>query len=394
MIILGFRRDDARDLACYLLRQGENEEITIREMSHFPLQPLTRENVLNAFRLMEAQTVLKGSLRSLYHVVLSLRENESLNSDQLQMAVTCIAANFGLSQHQRIVVQHKKQGKSHFHIAFNLIHPATGKLAALQWTDRIRRKTAIQLAELFGFEAPPPRVWPIRRWEYNRGKKSGIDPLLMRREVTSIYRRSSTGEEFRNQLGAAGLILSKGRYENYILIDRARDIHGLIRRLEGVTLSEFEKKFPDLKNMALTPLDAIPGIKKRVRHKDLNRNVIAFRRYAKRLTAKPKLKGNASKVLSSNTPVLLHRSPLALMLAKSRARHRGGASEPDSIYFTPASNGKRHENIPDSEKHRLPYAEMSSEELLAFAFANKRFDILAEFGIYLSDETTEPRWSV
>ena len=257
MIIKGGRRGGAGQLASHLLRRDTNEDVHIREISNYPAAQLNDTNLRDALRLMETQAMAKGKHRTLYHAIIAPQQGEALNQKQLKYAVDTLAKNLGMSGHQRIVVEHKKDGRQHFHVVFNIVNPTTGKLARLQWTRKIQWNTARQLEQRFRLKPVLGKGRPARRWEYERGKRSGIDPIKVRKEITAIYRNSKTGKEFIANLAKAGYVLTRGRNGSYVLVDKAGDIHGLMRRIEGAKLADLRRKFPDLKSANLPGLESV-----------------------------------------------------------------------------------------------------------------------------------------
>ena len=65
-------------------------------------------------------------------------------------------------------------------------------------------------------------------------------------------------EEFVANLHKAGYVLTKGDNDSYVLVDKAGDIHGLMRRIEGAKLKDLRQKFPDLKDIQLPSLASRP----------------------------------------------------------------------------------------------------------------------------------------
>jgi len=256
VIIKGDRRGGAGQLVDHLLNRDTNEDIQIREIENYPAQQLDNQNLRNALRLMEVQGNAKGRKRTLYHAIIAPQQGETLNAKQMKIAVDTLADNLGLSGHQRVIIEHRKSGRQHFHVVFNIVNPATGKLARLQWTRKIQWNTARQLEQELGLKPVIARGRASRQWEHQRGKRSGIDPLKVRKEITAICRASKTGSEFVAALDHAGYVLTKGKNGSYVLVDRAGDIHGLMRRIEGAKLKDLRQKFPDLRDIRLPFLAA------------------------------------------------------------------------------------------------------------------------------------------
>jgi len=396
MIIKGGRRGGAGQLASHLLRRDTNEDVHIREISNYPAVQLDDKHLRDALRLMETQAMAKGKHRTLYHSILAPQQGETLNQKQLKYAVDTLANNLGMCGHQRIVVEHKKDGRQHFHVVFNIVNPATGKLARLQWTRKIQWNTARLLEQRFHLKPVVGKGRPARRWECERGKRSGIDPLTVRKEVSAIYLDSQTGKEFIANLAKAGYAPTRGRNGSYVLVDKTGDIHGLMRRIEGAKLKDLRQKFPDLVSARLPALESV--LKERKTQRPLRRPVgkmTAQGKRAPRITAKPRsIRLSSSKPHRISTapafhkptrPMLRSRNNLSALLA--RISRPAASTGKTAEYYAPIrrrKKRKRDQNMPDSEKMRIRRPEMDAAELLTWAWENGRLDVLALFGIYVA----------
>ena len=169
MIIKGNRRGGAKQLADHILRRDTNENVIIREILDYASKQLSDDHLRNALRLMAAQGQSKGKLRTLYHSILAPQEGEILNAKQLKHAVDTLAKNLGMEGHSRAIVEHRKSGRQHFHVVFNILNPETGKQARLQWTRKIEWNTSRQLEKELNLKPVEAKGRPARRWEAERG---------------------------------------------------------------------------------------------------------------------------------------------------------------------------------------------------------------------------------
>lgn len=69
-----------------------------------------------------------------YRPVVSLREGEALDGAQLREAERVFAGALGFEEHQRIAAAHGNTDNFHMHVAYNRVHPRTGK-AHSPWGD-------------------------------------------------------------------------------------------------------------------------------------------------------------------------------------------------------------------------------------------------------------------
>ena len=63
-----------------------------------------------------------------YHLIVSLRAGEVLNGAQLREAERAFAGALGFGEHQRVAAAHGDTDNFHMHVAYNRVHPATGKV--------------------------------------------------------------------------------------------------------------------------------------------------------------------------------------------------------------------------------------------------------------------------
>lgn len=84
-----------------------------------------------------------------------------------------------------------------------------------------------------------------------RGKRTRVDPIKMRKDATRLFRTCKTTEEFVAALEKAGYLLTRGKDKKLLLVDCVGDTHGLMRRIEGKNLADLCRKFPGIGKMPL-----------------------------------------------------------------------------------------------------------------------------------------------
>ena len=385
MIIKGGRRGGSKDLAAHLLRQDENEAVRVRAIEGFFFDNPTPENLEKALRQMEYGGKAAGKKQNLYHAIIAPQDGETLTDKQLQQSVDTLAKNLGMAGHQYVVVEHWKHQRQHFHVVLNVMNPETGNLARLQWSRRTQWQTSRQLEKELGLKPNNPKGHASHQWEHQRGKRTGIDPTQMRKDVTAIYHASGTGKEFAEKLKEAGFILTRGDKNRYVLVDKAGDIHGLMRRIEGVKIKDLRQKFPDLKDMPLPSLDKV--------RKTLKTGY-KFKKAAQRTgrhfspsvkTPRPFLKSSPSFLSIVNRQGL---APRMGSQAAAMARfYRQKAQDEKQRQFQLAAlvtTKRRKRKEPENKPTRPAFdrAAIERAEHIAWAYENNRADILATYGIY------------
>jgi hypothetical protein len=252
MIINGGSRSNGRFFAQHLTCAEQNERVTLCEMRN-----LAAENVLDAFREMEA--VAMGTLckNFFYHANINPLGTEHLTSEQWHKAVDALERHLRLDGHARFVVEHRKAGRIHRHVVWSRIDVKT--MRAVKMTDDYEKHqaTARELEESFNLErgrsmlgpGRKPGARPQRRpkaWESFRGQRSGIDPWAMKGAVTELYRASKSGTEFAGLLDEHGYALIRGDRADFCIMDKAGQIHSLARRIHGVKASYLREFMKDV----------------------------------------------------------------------------------------------------------------------------------------------------
>lgn len=240
MIINGGSRRNARFFAQHLNKAEEHEHITVCEIRN-----LAARNIADALREMEAIAIGSQCKNFFYHANINPSHDETLTAEQWRITVDTLEKNLGLSGHARFIVEHRKKGRTHRHVIWLRINVYT--MRAVKMTDDYEKHqaTARQLETEFGLRAVPSTLGtarpdgprPFRRakpWETFRGHSTGIDPHLMKREITTLYQESMDAPAFAARLAAGGYGLVRGSRQGLCVVDKVGQLHSLPRRIDGV----------------------------------------------------------------------------------------------------------------------------------------------------------------
>lgn len=275
MIIKSHIRGGFRSAAQYLKEQGKNERTRLVEIS----DP-SAKNLDEAFQNMWAIASTTRCTKPLHHISINPMKGEFLTDKQLLAIVERCEEKYGykMFNHQRVIVEHVKDGRQHFHVIWNRVSLVTGK-----------------------------PVWPGEHW--NKSKQ-------------------------------------------------------VCREME----KELGLKRP-------TPRRTKPVFVK------AHRRTKAKRSYNTPKTKRPD---------KSGLPTAWQPPKLRLpVLPSAPAIPANFQPMPVSPLWYRKRRGKG-QNIPDSEKMPIRSQQMGLAELIAWAFANGRLDILAAYGIYLPADYFEP----
>jgi hypothetical protein len=264
MIIKSHIRGGYRSAAAYLKAQGENEKIRTLEISDPDAKTLDE-----AFKNMWEVASNSKAKKPLHHISINPMKDERLTDEQVIKIVERCEQKYGYKpgDHQRVIVEHVKDGRQHFHVMWNRVSLTTGKVVKSGEHWKKSKQAAREMEKELGLKRPTPRH------------------MQCARTATMKTRR-----------------LSKGVYRPQ-MPSRPVQANG----------------FKPIRPPRLTPGYAVP----------------------------PK-------------------------------------SMPQTVVRpAPQNNSKQGQNIPDSEKTPFRRPEWETAELIAWAWANNRYDILAQFGIFV-----------
>jgi len=291
MIISGGSRGNWRFFSKHLMNTKDNERVRVVEF-----RGVGADNVLDAFREMDAVASGTRCHNFFYHADMNPRENEHLTPEQWDKAVDTLERNLGLDGQPRFVVEHEKEGRVHRHVIWSRIDVDSMTARNDSLTYRKHEQAAREIEKQCGLE-PVASVLtkdrdtdrPARRpknWEKFRGTKSGLDPEQVEKEVTALWHESDTSTAFQSALKENGYILCKGDRRDFCIVDPAGDEHSLARRISGARAAEIRERLKDIDRDALPTVEEARELAnawedndaaRAVRLKELDNKVKSFR---------------------------------------------------------------------------------------------------------------------
>ncbi|MDP9127155.1 MAG: relaxase/mobilization nuclease domain-containing protein, partial [Pseudomonadota bacterium] len=124
MIIKSHIRGGYRAAAEYLKEQGQNEKTRLVEISDPQANSLDE-----AFHNMWVVASNTKCTKPLHHISINPMKGEFLTDAQVLAIVERCEEKYGykLFHHQRVIVEHIKDGRQHFHVIWNRVSLVTGK---------------------------------------------------------------------------------------------------------------------------------------------------------------------------------------------------------------------------------------------------------------------------
>ncbi len=247
MIIRGNPAGNVGFWSSHLLRDDTNTRADVVEISG-----LFSEDLPNALREMQ---ILAAGSRShgnfMYQANINPYAHEHLTPEQWKEAVDTLEKNLGLEGHQRVVIEHEKEGRTHRHIIWNRVDGETLRVADMGGNYRTHTATQHELESRFDLTPTPTpsaldRKPVLELWEIRAAERSGINPATLKDELSELWRSTDSGKAFAAALDERGYVLAKGDRRDFCVIDPAGDAHSLARRLDGVKAKDVRERMADI----------------------------------------------------------------------------------------------------------------------------------------------------
>lgn len=251
MIIKGGSRAGALDLATHLLRTDANERMEILEVRGTVARALE-----GALREMEAMSSGTRCKNPLYHASINVPIHERLGIDGWERAVDRLEEELGLTGQPRAVVMHEKLGREHVHIVWGRVRADTLVAVADSHNYRKHEIVARELEREFGHErvqgahaerdgVPRPER-TFSHGEHQIAERTGIDPKVVKAEITALWRAADGAGAFLASLQEAGYRPALGSRRQYVVVDRVGTVHSLSRRINGIKAADLRKAFAEI----------------------------------------------------------------------------------------------------------------------------------------------------
>lgn len=115
-----------KGLTDYMTKDGERVDASFFVNCSFE----DSQKDLNIKEIEALQKLNKSKGDKTYHLVISLREGERLNRDQMERSVKLFMQTLGFEGHQAMVASHIDTSNFHMHVAINRVSPKTRNLVA------------------------------------------------------------------------------------------------------------------------------------------------------------------------------------------------------------------------------------------------------------------------
>jgi hypothetical protein len=197
----------------HYLRGQENEKIIVREVWGF-----ATKNPDEALEMIELSAKGTRCKKPLYSVKINPETDRLWKKEEVLRAIALLEENLGLKDHPRVVIEHKKHGRVHYHVLWSRYHPDGGPAKNMGNDYAIHQKTQRQIEKEFKLRPMMARGRDFRQWEVEWAKRYGFDIFALRKEITADFNKAKSGLEFMAALQAHGGVLCRGDKSQFVLI--------------------------------------------------------------------------------------------------------------------------------------------------------------------------------
>ena len=154
MIIKSHIRGGYRAAADYLKDVGKNETIRLVQISDPDAY-----NLDEAFHNMWTVASNSRVKKPLHHISINPFKDERLTDEQLQKIIARCEEKYGCKSgdHQRVIVEHIKDGRQHFHVMWNRVSLKTGKAVWPGHHWKKSKQVAREMEKELCLKRPVPR---------------------------------------------------------------------------------------------------------------------------------------------------------------------------------------------------------------------------------------------
>jgi hypothetical protein len=261
MIINGGGRGSVSFWSKHLTNTAENERAEVVEISG-----VLATDLPSALREMEAiagQSRCRGNF--MYQANINPERGETLTPEQWQKTVDTLEKNLGLEGHQRVVVEHEKDGRTHRHVIWNRVDVETLRVTDIGGNFYTHERTQEQLSKEFGLHQTPTLHGNTREggrperapevWEKRAAERSGISPNDIKAQLTMLRHETDSGKAFAAGLEEKGFILANGDRRGFVVLDQAGTVHSLARRLDGMNTQSVNECLSDIDRTTLPTVE-------------------------------------------------------------------------------------------------------------------------------------------
>jgi hypothetical protein len=197
----------------HYLRGKENEKITVLEVLGF-----ATKDADEALSMIELSAKGSRCKKPLYSAKINPEPGRVWTKPEVERAIEILEQNLGLTGHARVVVEHQKHGRIHYHVLWDRFQPGGGPAVRMSNDYAVHQKTQRQIEKEFGLKPMMAKGRDFKDWEVKWAKRYGFDIFKLREQITKDFNGVKSGQEFMAALKAKGVVLCRGDKSQFVVI--------------------------------------------------------------------------------------------------------------------------------------------------------------------------------
>ena len=212
MILKAKERGNAPQLAKYLLSMEGNEHVELHDLRGF-----VSDDLESAFE--EAEALSKGTKceKHLFSMSLNPPQDQEVDRHVFEQAIDRIERKLELTEHQRAIVFHEKEGRRHAHAVWSRIDSEEMRAKNMSFYKQKLMDVSRDLYLENGWDMPKGMLDRSMRnplnyshAEWQQAKRAKQDPKLIKAAIQECWRTSDNAETLKSALEEKGFFLSQG----------------------------------------------------------------------------------------------------------------------------------------------------------------------------------------
>jgi len=231
MIIEGNQRGHAKQLANHLLNDRDNDHVTIHEITGF-----SSETVHGAFQEIQATSRATRCTQFLFSVSLNPPQDEIVNNETFEKALSDIEQKMGLEGQPRVVVFHEKEGRRHAHCVWSRIDAQSMTAINLPFYKKKLNEISKDIYLEQDWNMPKGFIdkqytnpLNFTREEWQQAKRQDDDPRMIKHIFKQAWGASDDAKSFAHALQNHGFTLAKGDQRGFVAVDYKGEVYSLSR---------------------------------------------------------------------------------------------------------------------------------------------------------------------
>ncbi len=231
MILHGNSRAGASELAHHLLRDDENDQVTVHQVRGF-----MAEDVEGAFQEIDALSRATRCKKFMFSLSLSPPKDANCTDKDFESAIDRAEKELGLSGQPRVIVFHEKgeHRDRHAHAVWSRIDTEHMKAIPLPYNKMKMRDVSRELYIQHKWDMPRGLINTEERnplnyslEEYQQAKRNGKDVRHIKAAFQDSWALSDSPAALYNALNERGFKLAKGDRRGFVAVDSNGEIYSL-----------------------------------------------------------------------------------------------------------------------------------------------------------------------